>query len=199
MTRSTYSFKTLWNASGVWRGITKHSLYLFFIALLSGRLLNWYCITTSTGVNDTLECMDYRAVEMVNLFLAVFIKWVAGYFYLLMITTAHIILLDLVNCLMLKPCGLIGARISSYHFEENHQKLKMVAERKFGNLEETTLFTVKFHMINDVVENESRFELFAYLDVLYYKSFKFINEKFVGIILVEQYSILRKTVIAWSS
>lgn len=61
---------------------------------------------------------------------------------------------------------------------ENIRQLKILSKELFGDLEDTNLFTLKFHMLDHIVEDVARFENLNILDAFPYEHFNFILKTF---------------------
>lgn len=72
--------------------------------------------------------------------------------------------------------------------------LKKSTGEILGHLEDVNLFPLKFHMLDNMVENASTFGNLAYLNVSPYEHFKFTIKRFIRMTLMQKRSTTEDSV-----
>lgn len=69
-----------------------------------------------------------------------------------------------VNFLLFRPCGVTVLRVWSQNVKGSFQKLNAVAKEIFVNVTDVITLTLKFHMLDYIVKENSRFRLLNDID-----------------------------------
>lgn len=85
--------------------------------------------SSSIVVIGMLECRDCSDVDMVFPFIGSLIERATWCSDEAKLTAVHTMNSNLLNYLLIKLCGMIGSKMSSYNLEDNIQKLKAVTKR----------------------------------------------------------------------
>lgn len=149
---------------------------------------------TSTGVKGMLEGKDYAAVDTVFPFIAAFLDRAIGCADNPALTTVHTLYSDIVNQLLYtKPERKLHGN-ENVVTSETIRRLKMVAKNLFEDLEDFNLFTLKFHMLDHIAEDVSRFGALNFVDASPFEHFNYVIKKFIRMTSMRRGSTLGEAV-----
>lgn len=107
--------------------------------------------------------------------------------------------LHLTSNWMFKPRRVISPSVSCYNMNGTFKNWKPLLGRyMYGNTKNFKLFTLKFHLADDVAEDKSRAGLFSFIVATPYKHFNFLNKIFVWMTSTSKSSTLDKMLKRWN-
>lgn len=123
--------------------------------------------------------LHFGVVDKILLFIAAFIDQESRYSDKTAATTVDTMYSDLVNYIMFKGCGVICSSIYGLNLVENSQKVNTLKGEIFENMEDIDLFTLKFYMLEHMVEKRVRFCLASYIGTYHCQHFNFVINKLI--------------------